>query len=101
MIDIDKKRAARREAKGEGPELMIGGNTYQLAPELPFGVLEAMAGLQDEDTAAAAMVDLTKALLGEHYAAILPSLTVDDVNDIVADVMEEYGLERPLPSPAS
>lgn len=102
MIDLDKKRAARRETQGEGPKVTIGGNTYELATELPFDAIEAMEGLQSEETAAVALVRLTRALLGEHYEAIRAAgLSVDDLNELIGALMSEYGVERPLPSAAS
>lgn len=102
MIDLDKKRAARREAKGAGPEVKLGGKTYELPSELPFAVIEALDELQGENPAASAMIDLTKAILGTHYADILAAgLTTDDITELIGDLMKEYGLEDPLPSTAS
>ena len=101
MIDLDAKRAARREAKGKGPEVKLGGKVYELAPEMPFGAVEALKGLQTEETAAEALVDLTRALLGEHYEEMRPLLCMDDVNEFVGGIMEEYGVNAPLDSSAS
>jgi len=100
-IDLDKARAARREAKGDGPKVIFGGEEYELSPELPFGVLEAMRGLMTggDESAPGALVDLTRALLGEHYDAFKATdPTVDDLNELIGGVMEEYGVESPLPS---
>jgi hypothetical protein len=103
-IDLDAARAARREAKGEGPRVIFGGISYELSPELPFGVLEAMRELMSDDNekAPGALVDLTRALLGEHYDAFKATQpTVDDLNELIGGVMEEYGVESPLPSSGS
>lgn len=102
MIDLDAARAARKEANGEGPVVRFGGQDYELPAELPFAVLEAMRGLQNEETAAASIVEMTEALLGPHYAAIRAAgLSVDDMNELVGGVLTEYGVDRPLPSSAS
>lgn len=102
MIDLDKKRAARREAKGKGPEVTFGGAVYELAPEMPFEAIEALEGLQSEETAPAALVRLVRALLGEQYEAIKAAgLTTEDVNEFVGGIMEEYGVQSPLDSTAS
>lgn len=106
MIDLDKARAARMEAKGTGPVIKLGGEEYQLPVEMPYSVLEAMAPLADdnpEDNAApGALTGLAKALLGEHYEAIAPQLSVDDLNALIEGVMEEYGVaDGPLASSAS
>jgi hypothetical protein len=106
MIDLDKSRAARAEAKGIGPVVKIGGKDYQLAAEMPYSVLEAMAPLgetENSDAAApGALTAIAQALLGEHYGVIAPQLSVDDLNELISGVMEEYGVsEGPLASTAS
>lgn len=103
MIDLDAMRAARRATKGKGPEVVTGGETYELAPEMPFAVIEAMAGLADEKTAAGALVDMARALFGEHYEAVRSGLSMEDINELVGSVMGEYGVSNaaPLPSTAS
>jgi hypothetical protein len=102
MIDLDKSKAARREAKGEGPKVKFGGNEYELAPELPFAAIEALNGLQSDDTAAGALVDLAAAILGEHFEAVKAAgLSMDDINELIGSVMQEYGVDAPLPSTAS
>jgi hypothetical protein len=104
-VDLDKSRAARREAKGEGPQVTMGGVTYELAPEMPFAVLDAMRGLsQGNEYAPGALHDVAQALLGKHFDAFLaldPPPTVDDLNDLIGGVMEEYGVESPLDSSGS
>lgn len=102
-IDLDKARAARREAKGQGPQVIMGGVTYELAPEMPYGVLEAMRELtKGDEHAPGGLADVAKALLGEHYGAFLATEpSVDDLNDLIGGVMEEYGVSHPLPSSGS
>lgn len=101
-IDLDKARAARREAQGEGPEIIFGGVTYELSTEIPFGVLEAFRGLSRDDPSAIA--DIAKALLGKHYTAFLntdPPPSLDDFNELIGGVLEEYGVSSPLESSTS
>lgn len=102
-VDLDKARAARREAKGAGPEIIFGGITYELQPELPFGVLEGMRQMAaGEEHGPGALVSIAEALLGEHYEAWKATQpSIDDLNDLIGGVMEEYGIEAPLDSSTS
>lgn len=99
-IDLDAARAARREGKGLGPVLVFGGKEYQLPAELPFEALEPIRGLSDSSTAAGGMVDLVKALLGQHYEEVKAELSFDDLEAFVEGAMREYGVSDPLDSPA-
>src|SRR4051794_5598816 len=101
MIDLDKAKAARREAGGKGPEVTVGGKVYELSPEMPYAAIECLRGLEDKDTAASALVDLVQALLGEHHDEIKKSLSMDDVNELIGEIMAEYGVDDPLPSTVS
>ena len=101
-IDLDKARAARREQMGHGPEIIFGGMTYELSPEMPFSILEAFRGLGKNDPSAIA--DITKALLGKHYDAFLamdPPPSLDDFNEVIGAVLGEYGVDSPLDTSAS
>lgn len=104
-FDLDKARAARREKLGEGPKVVIGGEEYELAVEMPYDVLEAMRGMANELTAPTAIVDTVKALLGEEghkaFLALKPPPTVDDCMELVDALMGEYGVDAPLTSSAS
>lgn len=102
-VDLDAKKAereaARREAGKTGPVIKMGGKNYELSPELSYDVLEALKGLDSADTAGGALLDMVEKLLGEHYAAFRatnPSL--EDVTALLVGVMEEYGIDNPLPS---
>lgn len=99
-IDLDAARAARREGKGKGPVLIFGGKEYQLPPELPYEALEPIRGMSSSETAAGAMVDLMKALLGQYYDEIKTELSFDDLEEFVEGAMSEYGVSDPLDSPA-
>lgn len=103
MIDLDKAReareAARREANEVGPKVKFGGNEYELSPELPYGVLEALRGIGKPETAAAALAEMAEALLGEHYADFQASSpTIEDINELINGTMEAFGLDSPLES---
>lgn len=99
-IDLDAARAARREGKGEGPVLKFEGKEYQLPPELPYEALEPIQGINNPATAAGAMVDLMKALLGPYYDEIKSELSFDDLEAFVEGAMQEYGVTDPLDSSA-
>lgn len=101
MIDLDKARAARREAEKEAPQLTVEGKVYDLPVYLPYEVLESIRGLQNEDTAAEALVTLAEALLGDNYDEVKKILEVEDLKDLVSGAMEEYGLNAPLDSSTS
>jgi hypothetical protein len=100
MINLDAARAARREAKGKGPVVRSGGKEYELAPEIAFSVIEGLAKMEDGD-ASRGLVGVAHGLFGEHYDAIVTDLAVDDFNDLLAQVLEEYGVSAPLPSNGS
>ena len=38
VVNLDERMAARREALGEAPEVIVGGKTYTLPPEIPLGL---------------------------------------------------------------
>lgn len=100
-IDLDAARAARREAKGDGPVVKLDGKDYQMPPELPYEALEYMRGLNDPETAAGALVDVTRTLLGKHYEKVKSNMTFDDLEVFVQGAMEEYGVVSPLDSSTS
>ena len=106
MIDLDQakqtREAARREAKQVGPVVKFGGHEYELAAELPYGVLEALRGISNPDTAAGALSLMTEALLGAHYEEFKTSNpSVEDVNALVTGAMGAYGIDSPLESSTS
>lgn len=102
-VDLDQARkereAARREANLTGPIVVLGGEKCELAPELPYTVLEAFKGMTSFETAGGALAEIVPALLGEHFPKFLaldPPPTVDDVEALVKGVMAEYGITDPL-----
>lgn len=101
MIDLDeakqKREAARRESEGKGPVIKFGGVDYELPAELPYGVLEALAQVADEEQAAGALTSMTRSLLGEYYENFTDTNpSMDDVNELIGGAMREYGLSSPL-----
>lgn len=90
-VDLDAARRARREIKKHGPEVVFGGETYELAPELPYDVLEPLSAFGGGDLAG--LTGLVRALLGEHYDAFVATKpSIDDMHDLVGGLIEEYGL---------
>lgn len=95
-VDLDEARAARKEAQGEGPVLKLDGKEYKLPPELPYEVLESIRGLQSPETAAGALVDFTRAILGKDYEKIKTKLSFNDLETLVEGIMKDYGITAPL-----
>ena len=102
-VNLDKARAARQEAAGEGPSVVFGGKTYQLPSELPFGVLEAFRGFNNKTERPAALAAMAIALMGDENIAQMKEdgLAVADMDDLISGVLDEYGVKNPLPSSAS
>lgn len=94
-IDLDKARAARREAAGEGPEVVFGGKSYHLPVELPFEVLEAFEGMDKPETQPLALAHIALAMFGRDNIEQmkLDGLAINDLNEILGDVLAEYGVE--------
>lgn len=91
-IDLDAARAARREAKGQGPVVVFNKKKYKLPVEVPYSAMEK-ASLLETDPSAENVAAMIKALLGEHYDAIMAqNPSVEDINALVEGIMEEYGL---------
>lgn len=104
VLDLDAARAlreaARREAQETGPRIKLGGETFELAPEIPYSVVEAFKGMSSKETAGGALADIVPALLGEHYPKFLaldPPPTLGDVEALVNGLLEAYGVQDPLP----
>lgn len=78
VFDLDARRAARREAKGESFRLKFGGEVYNLPPELPVGI---MSMFDDDDIE---MMEIIRRLLGDETDRILAAgLTMEDFLEIV------------------
>lgn len=97
-VDLDAARAARREAKGEGPTVKFGGHEMVLDPEVPYGVLEEVVAIQrapkDSDERVLGLGRVARLLLGDENAEALfagrPS--VEDLDALIEGVLREYGL---------
>lgn len=99
-IDLDAARAARREARGESPVLVVDGQELALPEELPFEAAELLGILSPETvkenpTATADIVSKTLAiLLGEAYEAFQKaSPSINDVMVLLDGLLKAYGLE--------
>jgi hypothetical protein len=93
-INLDAARAARRETLGETPTVVFGGETFELEPELPFALVDALLDAGDEETAKVAVVKaMAKAMFGDRYADFMaknPSMA--DVQELVIQITPLYGL---------
>lgn len=101
MIDLDAARIARREAGKKGPVVKLDGKEYELAVEMPYGVLEGFRLIADPTTAPAALSTIAESLLGEHYDTIKKAMSVDDLNVFIEQILAEYGVDNPPPLPTS
>lgn len=95
MIDLNKKRAARkREAKREPVKVKLGDDVFTLPAELPFECVALLSSLGDDDANAPEIFrDVLRVLLGSQFEAFLshaPSMT--DVVEMVNGLTEEYGI---------
>lgn len=100
VIDLDKIGAARREAQDERPLIRFGGKDFQLPPEMPFAVIEAVGRLSagpdgepDNSALAESMSDIARALFGTRYREFLglgPS--VEDLTALLGEIAPAYGM---------
>lgn len=96
-IDLDAARAARKEGKGEPPEVIFGGATYTLPVEMPFEIVEQLALLQnangDDASAAEPVLAVVHLLLGDQYEAFMANHpSMDDLTALAKGAMQEYGV---------
>lgn len=106
-IDLDAARAARREAAGEAPVIIFGGERFTLPVEMPFEVAEhfSAAGTVSPDAgaeAAAPIIAALKVLLDDQYEAFMrhrPSM--QDLVALFEGAMAAYGFGNAGESSAS
>lgn len=82
---VGKNRAARREAKGEGPTVTFLGESFSLPVEMPWAVVDAA---DSEDYGPA-----VRALFGEDFAramALQPS--VQDITELLEGLPALYAV---------
>lgn len=101
-MDLDKARAARREAAKIHPEVIFGGEKFELPLEMPYSVVKAMMGLTtlkgQEGVQKATIVNqvmdtIMKNLLGKNidrFNALTPSY--EDLFALMDGLLEEYGI---------
>lgn len=107
-LDLNKLRAARFEAKGEGPTVKFGKNTFTCPPEVPFMVVEAFGRMESAEEnasgfeAATAILDAVRRLIGDdQYAKFMAEdPSTEDIVEFLTGIMNLYGVE-PGESPAS
>jgi len=101
VIDLDKIGAARREAQEERPVIRFNGKEFQLPPEMPFAVIEAIGrltpaeegGTVDNAKLAESIADIAHSLFGHRYREFLnlgPS--VEDMSALLENIAPAYGL---------
>lgn len=85
-IDLDAAKAARREARGEGPIVVFGTKEFTLDAEVPFEVTELLAAGQ--------VSEAVKLLLGDSHEAFMESKpSVEDLMVLFEQLTTAYGLE--------
>lgn len=100
VVDLNKARAARYEARGEGPKVVIGKVTLQCPTEVPFVVVEAFGKMEkaqkDNDSYASstALTDAMRGLFGNQYDDLmLQDPSTEDMIDLINGVFELYGVD--------
>jgi len=98
-IDLDAARAARQEAMKdtEAPNVVIGGESFDLPPELPFGVfLKFAEAKSNPEKALENMRWFVDVLFGDKADDFLkhgPSF--DDVIALMEALFDSYEVEAP------
>lgn len=97
-VDLDKARAARREAQGEAPVVRFGSRDFVLPMEMPFVVVEHLGQLaQADDTdnaaVAAAILAILGDLFGDQYEAFMQNKpSMQDLTGMFDGIMAVYGV---------
>jgi hypothetical protein len=85
-IDLDAAKAARREARGEGPTVVFGAKEFTLDAEVPFEVTEHLAEGR--------ITQAVNLLLGEAHEDFMASKpSVEDLMTLFEQLTTAYGLE--------
>jgi hypothetical protein len=102
MINLDKARAARaakREANGKAPVVVLGGQRFTLPVELPFSVANLMVKVgtlsQKNDTAGLEGIieKIIRSMVGDQYDEFMKHLpSLDDITELFEGMLKEYGL---------
>lgn len=97
-VDLDAARTARAEKVGPAPVVVLEGQEYELARELPMDAVFAFAELLDRETKTPDPDVVTSALehlFGEHWPKLRPKLSVHDCMYVLAEILELYGTNLP------
>lgn len=104
VVDLDAARKARAETVGEGPLVVLEGQEYELAAELPMDailvVTEELGNIGDGDHKPDPKIVLSalEGLFGEHWETLRPKLSVQDCMYVLTELLELYGTDLPEPS---
>lgn len=85
-IDLDAAKAARREARGEGPTVVFNGREFTLQAEIPWEVTELFSDGKVNEA--------VRLLLGdahEEFMAAKPS--VEDMRILLEELTKANGLD--------
>jgi hypothetical protein len=100
VIDMDKARAARREADQVPPTVIFGGQTFELPVELPLDVVDEFVAMfrarseKDNEAAGRHINAAIELLLGDGFPAfkaLRPS--AEDYAALLDGLMVEYGAD--------
>ena len=93
-INLDAARAARRETLGESPCVVFGGKKFDLEPELPFALVDALLDAGDDEIAKVVIVKaMAQAMFGKKYDAFMKlNPTMPDIQELVIQITPLYGL---------
>lgn len=99
-IDLDAARAARREAAGESPVIVLNGKEIALPAEIPFDAAARMGRMakaveaKDNDALMDDFGVWLKALLGPAYDEFMAAQpSVNDLMALAEGLVKAYGFE--------
>jgi len=97
-VDLDAYRSARAEQIGPAPVVVLDGEEYELARELPMeAILVVAEGLGEKGkTPDPALVrSALESVFGDHWPRLAPKLSVQDAMYVLGGILDLYGTDLP------
>lgn len=98
-VNLDAARQARAEKHGPAPVVVLEGEEYELARELPMDAIIVVAeemGREDGRPPDPAIVtSALEGLFGRHWPTLRSKLSVQDSMFVLTQILEMYGTDLP------